>query len=74
MELDNQAQSRPCAQDYESLKEHLQGEAVKEFIKYTAKENVRLPTPWNIIRDISAISLHASYINSKILLCLTVCV
>ncbi len=26
-----------CPQDYESLKEHIKGEAVKEFIKYTAK-------------------------------------
>lgn len=33
-----------CSQDYESLKDHLKGEAVKEFIKYTAKENVRYLT------------------------------
>lgn len=44
MRVDNQAQVWSCTQDYESLKEHLKGEAVKEFIKYTAKENVRNPT------------------------------
>ena len=50
---------RSCAQDYESLKEHLKGEAVKEFIKYTAKENVRCPTCKSINRVCNAISLHA---------------
>ena len=48
------------AQDYESLKEHLKGEAVKEFIKYTAKENVRCPSFIPYLHLITSLNCIAS--------------